>query len=99
MTVIHKDTDTPSPMKRDKKSTDRASNRKDENTHKDGSKSSYVTDLPFVDMIISHSGLMLPLVPIIPPPLPPPLLLKDDAMKHHKGKVIDYLYLSVICTY
>ena len=99
MTVIHKDTDTPSPTKRDKKSTDRASNRKDENSHKDGSKSSYVTDLPFVDMIISHSGLMLPLVPIIPPPLPPPLMLKDDAMKHHKGMLIHYSYLFDQCSY
>lgn len=34
------------------------------------SRSRYVTDLPFVDMIISHSAMMLPLVPITPLPLP-----------------------------
>jgi hypothetical protein len=36
----------------------------------DHNKSKYVTDLPFQDLIISPSGLMLSLMPIVPLPLP-----------------------------
>lgn len=43
---------------------------KPEDRYDEDSKSTSVTDLPFVDMIISHSALMLPLVPITPPPWP-----------------------------
>jgi hypothetical protein len=42
--------------------------RKDTKIEKN--KSSFVTDLPFVDILITPSALMLPLMPIEPKPFP-----------------------------